>query len=113
MCYDGGFPAKNYIYGYELDHCHCRVKIVTLGLKRSLGYVPTGTRSESLDPKHPLLKNLHCEEVDIQSDECISLKALVVSKATPQSPTDVIVLYLQGELPSYFPIYQYTPRIHI
>jgi hypothetical protein len=62
-----------------------------------IGYVPTGARSEHVDPNDPSIKSLHYEEVDIQGHKSINLKALALSKATLRSPMDGVILYLQGE----------------
>ncbi|KAF9514888.1 hypothetical protein BS47DRAFT_1361442 [Hydnum rufescens UP504] len=61
-----------------------------------MGYVPTGARSEHMNPNDPFIKSLHYEEVDIQGHKSINLKALALSKAALRSPMDGVILYLQG-----------------
>ncbi|KDQ20983.1 hypothetical protein BOTBODRAFT_26993 [Botryobasidium botryosum FD-172 SS1] len=63
-----------------------------------MGYAPPGARAETINPSDPLLQRMKWEEIDLESEEGVCLKGMVLQKQkqSTRASAPTIILYLQG-----------------
>ncbi|KAH9949776.1 Alpha/Beta hydrolase protein [Amylocystis lapponica] len=64
-----------------------------------MGYIPPGARQEQLGVDVPVPTGIRCEEIKLQSEGHVTLSAIVVRSAMPDTRArapNIVVVYLQG-----------------